>query len=93
MAITGAGVTGQDIRVAQAEENGDVSAMVASDKRMLVDEDGFLRIAKDGDLAVVVPKNLRGKGLEHVHGSALTGHYRSRRTVARMRGRFGGRDG
>ncbi len=56
--------------------------MLASDKRMLVDEDGMLRIAIDGDLAVVVPRAFRPKVLEHVHGSALTGHYRSRRTFA-----------
>ncbi len=62
-----------DIRDAQAEELGDVRAMAASDKRMLVDEDGLLRIAKDGDLAVVVPRCLRTKVLEHVHGSASRG--------------------
>ncbi len=62
--------------------------VAAADKLMMVDEDGVLRIAKDGDLAVVVPKGLQTAVLNHVHGTALTGHYRKRKTFARMRGRY-----
>ncbi len=55
---------------------------------MVVDEDNVLRIAMDGDLAVVVPMRLRQRIMEHVHGTAFNGHYRARRTFARMRGRY-----
>ncbi len=68
MTFTGAGVCIEDIHAAQSAEFGNVAEVAAADKLMMVDEDGVLRIAKDGDLAVVVPKGLQTAVLNHVHG-------------------------
>lgn len=47
-----------------------------------------LRIANDDDFAVVVPSSLKYDIINYVHGSKLIGHYRKRRTMARMRGKY-----
>ncbi len=83
----------EELRAAQESEFGDLSAMAADDSRMMVDEEGVLRIVKHGDLAAVVPAALKDAVLHHVDGSRLTGHYRCRRTFARLRAAFGGKVG
>eukprot|EP00171_Calliarthron_tuberculosum_P002219 IDg2219t1 len=88
VAILGNGLSIEETRKEQMKEFGDLNEYAEARRDILVDEDGVLRIARDGDLAVVVPEALKVAVLSHVHGSRLTGHYRFRKTLARMRGRF-----
>ncbi len=80
--ITGAGVSIEEVRAAQSAEFGNVSEAAAEDKLMLVDEEGILRIAKDGDLAVVVPKSLQLAVLNHVMGQLSPGTIASEKHCA-----------
>lgn len=80
--ILGSGPTIDHVKAEQNDEFGDVSTYSDGNDNMVIDEDGILRDARYGHLAVVMPKILREEVLRHVHGSSLTGHYRRRRTVA-----------
>lgn len=55
---------------------------------MIANQSYMLRIAKDDDLAVVVPRALIEKVLDHVHETSPSRHYRKSNTLARIRKRF-----
>lgn len=56
----------------------------------IVDEDGIFRLARDGDLAILVPPAPVLDLLKYSHGSMLTSHYQNRRTIERLKEKFGG---
>eukprot|EP00171_Calliarthron_tuberculosum_P013093 IDg13093t1 len=72
----------------QSREFGDLPAAADADSRKIEVENGVLRTAIDGDLAVVFPQELKTTVSKHVHGTSPTGHYQARRIFARLRGRF-----
>lgn len=86
--ISAPGLSMEVIRISQEQEMSDIAVVTATDSRILLDGDGVLRIAVDGDLAAVIPEGLRPAVLKHVHGATLTGHYKVHRTHARIPGRF-----
>lgn len=55
---------------------------------LLVDDVGLLRSARQDELPIVVPKELRRDVLSFPHGSRLTEHYRLQRTIAKLKSRF-----
>lgn len=87
-AILGSGPTTEKMLSEQGIQFGDLSAYSAERDDMTLDEDGVLRIVRNGDLAAVVPSKMRDEVLRHVHVSKLAGHYWKRRTTATMRGKY-----
>ena len=75
----------EELRTAQEEEFGCLRQAAASHKRMVTDEDGLLRMESGGNLVIVVPNSLKQNILRWVHGSKLHGHYKTARTIAKLR--------
>lgn len=67
---------------------GNLTEYAESRTGMIVDEEETLRIFKGGEMSVVVPSPLVKIVLESVHGTRITGHYRKKRTLARLRGKY-----
>ena len=86
--LLGDGLSIERMKEEQLKQFGDVEYYASAKENMLVDEDGVLRTVRDGGAAVVVPEVLREEVMKCVHGSKLTGHYRYRRTIARMKGKY-----
>ncbi len=82
--INGAGACVEDILSSESAVLREVAEVAGADKFILVDEDGVLCIAKDGDLAVFVRKGLQRVVLSHEKRTALSGLCS---TFARIRGR------
>lgn len=54
----------------------------------LLNENEILHEFKNEIVLLLVLESMIQTVSQHVHGSALTGHYRKYRTVARLRGRL-----
>ena len=63
-----------ELRSAQQEEFGDLNKYAASQKKMIVDDEGLLHSTRRDKLPVVVPTGRVTEVLTFVHGSRLTGH-------------------
>ena len=55
---------------------------------MIVDDMGLLRSSSRPELPIVVPNSIVLDVLKFVHGSRLTGHYKLRRTMAKLWNRY-----
>ena len=78
----------QEIRSEQEKQFGCLGQAANDNKRMIVDEDGLLRIGSGSDLLIVVPQSLTKHLLHFVHGSKLHGHYKVARTMAKLRKKY-----
>ena len=84
----GGGPSVEELREAQEAEFGNLRDYAREHGRFKLDDDGLLRFLSSGKLAVVVPRALVQSVLSYAHGSKLCGHYRYRRTLLRLKGRF-----
>ena len=77
-----------ELRSAQQEEFGDLNQYSASQKKIIVDDEGLLRSTRCDELPVVVSTGRVTEVLTFVHGSRLTGHYKMARAISRLVGKF-----
>ena len=83
-----AGPSIEELRHAQGQEFGCLRQAANSSKRMIVDDDGLLRIKSREEMLIVVPQSLTQCVLKFFHGSKLHGHYKVVRTIAKLRKRY-----
>lgn len=77
----------EDLYAQQVAEFGNLERYAEDKESFIVDDEGLLRKVRNGSLAVVVPKDLKQSILKHAHGSSLTSHYGTTRTLQRLVGK------
>lgn len=77
-----------EIGLEQRKEFGDIHKCAHENKNFLVDDMGLLKYSGRDEPPVVVPGSFLNRVLGEVHGSRLTGHYRLRKTLAKLLPRF-----